>query len=153
MWCLWCFKKAALYLFINLVSDYFIDFCQFIKTCGGYKRKLWALSGAISQCPLIHEWTLVFRDARVSVEYVYHTTLVKAIKNQNTRKNLPGITCRMFRRRTEIPSLDRRHALHKQQKILNYVELSDNETLIGSFFNAGNKCTRAIVEFKPALTH
>ena len=55
--------------------------------------------------------------------------------------------------RTEIPSLDRRDALHKQKKILNYVELSDNESLIGSFYNAGNKCTNAIVQFKPALTH
>ena len=40
--------------------------------------------------------------------------------------------------RTKIPSLDRRSASHKQ-KNLNYAELSDNESLLGSFFKAGNK--------------
>lgn len=54
--------------------------------------------------------------------------------------------------RTKIPSLDRRDASHKQKNFNYAAELSDKESLIGSFFNAGNKCT-AVVEFKPALTH
>lgn len=54
--------------------------------------------------------------------------------------------------RTKIPSLDRRDASYKQKHFNYAAELSDNESMIGSFFNAGNKCT-AVVEFKPDLTH